>query len=45
MRDRETELAETEVLFREVNEGIATAAGRFESKTAEFVCRRRPRDP
>jgi hypothetical protein len=38
MTDRETELAETEVLFREVNEGIATAAGRFESETAEFVC-------
>ena len=38
MTDRETELAETEVLFREVNEGIAAAAERFDADEAEFVC-------
>jgi hypothetical protein len=36
--DRETKLAETEVLFREVNEGIAAAAGRLEAEQAVFVC-------
>jgi hypothetical protein len=35
---RETKLAETEVLFREVNEGIAAAAERLEADEAEFVC-------
>jgi hypothetical protein len=38
MTNRETKLAETEVLFREVNEGIAAAAGRFQADEAEFVC-------
>jgi hypothetical protein len=36
--DRETKLAETEVLFREVNEGIAAAAERLEADEALFVC-------
>jgi hypothetical protein len=36
--DRETKLAETEVLFREVNEGIAAAAERLEAEEAVFVC-------
>jgi hypothetical protein len=36
--DRETKLAETEVLFREVNEGIAAAAVRLEAEEASFVC-------
>jgi hypothetical protein len=36
--DRETKLAETEVLFREVNEGIAAAAERLEAGEALFVC-------
>lgn len=31
-------MAETEVLFREVNEGIAAAAERFAADEAEFVC-------
>jgi hypothetical protein len=35
---RETKLAETEVVFREVNEGIAAAAERLEADEAEFVC-------
>jgi hypothetical protein len=35
---RETKLAETEVLFREVNEGIAAAAERLEADEALFVC-------
>jgi hypothetical protein len=38
MKDRETKMAETEVLFREVNEGIAAAAERFDADEAEFVC-------
>jgi hypothetical protein len=38
MGERETTLAETEVLFREVNEGIAAAAERFEADEADFVC-------
>jgi hypothetical protein len=36
--ERETRLAETEVLFREVNEGIAAAAERLEVDEALFVC-------
>jgi hypothetical protein len=36
--DRETRMAETEALFREVNEGIAAAASRFHAEDAEFVC-------
>ncbi len=36
---REPELmAKTESLFRDLNEGIATAAGQFGSEDAEFVC-------
>ncbi|HSP73635.1 MAG TPA: hypothetical protein VLN26_14760 [Gaiellaceae bacterium] len=31
-------MAETEALFREVNEGIAAAAERFDADEAEFVC-------
>jgi hypothetical protein len=38
MGDREKRMAETEVLFREVNEGIAAAAERFDADEAEFVC-------
>jgi hypothetical protein len=38
MEERETKLAETEVLFREVNEGIAAAAERFDADEADFVC-------
>ena len=38
MGERETKLAETEVLFREVNEGIAAAATRLEADEAQFVC-------
>ena len=38
MGEREAKLAETEVLFREVNEGIAAAAERMEADDAEFVC-------
>lgn len=38
MGDREQQLAETEALFREVNEGIAAAAERFDADEAEFVC-------
>ncbi len=36
--DREAKLAETEVLFREVTEGIAAAAERLEADEALFVC-------
>jgi hypothetical protein len=36
--EREAKLAETEVLFREVNEGIAAAAERLEADEALFVC-------
>jgi hypothetical protein len=35
---RETRLAETEALFRDLNEGIATVARRFEAEETEFVC-------
>lgn len=38
MTDSQIRMAETEVLFREVNEGIATAAERFDADEAEFVC-------
>ncbi len=38
MTESQTRMAEAEVLFREVNEGIATAAERFEADEAEFVC-------
>jgi hypothetical protein len=38
MSSTETKMAETEVLFREVNEGIAAAADRFDAVEAEFVC-------
>jgi hypothetical protein len=38
MGQPETKLAETEVLFREVNEGIAAAAERLDSDETEFVC-------
>jgi hypothetical protein len=31
-------IATTEVLFRNVNEGIKEASDRFDSTTAEFVC-------
>jgi hypothetical protein len=36
--ERETKLAETEVLFREVNEGIAAAAARFDADEIDLVC-------
>ena len=36
--EREAKLAETEVLFREVNEGIAAAAERLSAEEALFVC-------
>ena len=38
METRETRMAETEVLFRELNEGIAAAAQRLEAEETEFVC-------
>jgi len=38
MTDSITQMAETEALYRHVNEGIASAAGRFEAREAEFVC-------
>ena len=34
----EVRVAETEALFREVNERIAESAARFEADEAEFVC-------
>ena len=34
----ETRVAETEAVFREVNEQIAETAERFESREGEFVC-------
>jgi hypothetical protein len=36
--DETTRMAETEALFREVNEEIAAAAERFDADEAEFVC-------
>jgi hypothetical protein len=38
MADSITQLAEAEALYRHVNEGIASAAERFEAPEAEFVC-------
>ncbi len=38
MGEREAKLAETEVLFREVNEEIAAAAERLEADEVSFVC-------
>lgn len=38
MSERETRLAKTEVLFREVNEGIAAAAERLDADETSFVC-------
>lgn len=37
-RTNDQRVAETEALFREVNERIAEAAGRFESEELEVVC-------
>lgn len=34
----EVRIAETEAVFREVNEAIAKTAERFEAEQAEFVC-------
>ena len=38
MDEEATRIARTESLFREVNERIAEAAGRFDSQETEFVC-------
>jgi len=38
MSDSIVQMAETEALYRHVNEGIASAARRFEAGEAEFVC-------
>jgi hypothetical protein len=38
MADRETKVAETEALYREVNEEIAAAAVRLEADDVDFVC-------
>jgi hypothetical protein len=38
MGDRETRIARTEALFRDVNERIAESAQRFNAGDAEFVC-------
>jgi hypothetical protein len=38
MAEREMRVAQTEALFRDVNERIAESAGRFEARDAEFVC-------
>ena len=38
MEEPEARLARTESLFRDVNEGIAESARRFEAEEAEFVC-------
>jgi hypothetical protein len=38
MAERETQVAHTEALFRDVNERIAESAGRFDARDAEFVC-------
>ena len=37
-KDEATRIAQTESLFREVNERIAETAGRFETPEASFVC-------
>ena len=36
--DETSRIARTESLFRDVNERIAEAAGRFDASEAEFVC-------
>jgi hypothetical protein len=38
MAEREVQIAQTEALFRDVNERIADSAGRFNARDAEFVC-------
>jgi hypothetical protein len=38
MADREVQIAQTEALFRDVNERIAESAERFDAPDAEFVC-------
>lgn len=38
MGERETRLAKTEAVFREVNEEIAAAAQRLDADEASFVC-------
>jgi hypothetical protein len=38
MGERETRIAHTEALFRDVNERIAESAKRFDAEDAEFVC-------
>jgi hypothetical protein len=38
MSEREVRIAETEALFRNVNERIAESAERFDAGDAEFVC-------
>ena len=38
MEEPEARMARTESLFRDVNEGIAESARRFEAEEAEFVC-------
>lgn len=38
MNEREVRIAKTEALFRDVNERIAEASGRFEAEEAEFMC-------
>jgi hypothetical protein len=38
MAEREVRIAQTEALFRDVNERIAESAERFDARDAEFVC-------
>jgi hypothetical protein len=38
MAEREVRVAQTEALFRDVNERIAESAERFNARDAEFVC-------
>ncbi|MDX6399843.1 MAG: hypothetical protein QOF27_449 [Gaiellaceae bacterium] len=38
MAERELRIAQTEALFRDVNERIAESAERFDAPDAEFVC-------
>ena len=38
MDEREVRIAQTEALFRDVNERIAESAARFNARDAEFVC-------
>jgi hypothetical protein len=36
--EREVRIAQTEALFRDVNERIAESAERFDAREAEFIC-------